>query len=50
MIQIMEVKRLLSLMFFVGVNSPLPSVDKIKEVETSVPRKVELMSEYDVYS
>jgi len=41
MIQIMEVKSLLSLVFFVGVNSPLPNVDKILEVKTSVPLKVE---------
>ncbi len=43
----MEVKRLILLMFFVGVNSPLPSVDKILEVETSVPRKVKVVDEYD---
>ena len=49
MIQIMEVKSLLSLVFCVGVNSPLPRVDKIQEVETLVPQEVEIMSEYDAY-
>ena len=32
----------------VGVNSPLPNVDKIQEVETSVPRKVEQKREYNL--
>ncbi len=31
----------------VGVNSLLPSVDKILEVETSVPRKFEVVDKYD---
>jgi len=32
----------------VGVNSPLPSVDKIQEVETSVPQEVEYIREYNL--